>query len=595
MFSTLKAKHAPVLCLTAMVLFLIVGIGRADTLRRAPQPGQQQSEPQPAPKPALNEQQEVVPNAANQRMPDTGQTGAAAEQEQEREEFLTLPDGPANSLAQGSDALVLPEAPQNLRFAEGTWKFDRNFIGSDGKPVHTSFAFDANGHGTSTITTADNERFTAEATARVDDGALKIQTGRYTNAKRKVSIPGMFVECRNVDGVAICKGSDGWKLWTNEHLLATDSIAAANARQAAQDGRKTPAGAAQANADTSAAGENGQSANGSSRQNPGAEAAQLFAELFEGGAELPPAILEQAEKAKAKSGASPLEGHWRYSRDFARKSDGGSVGLEFHFDKDGKGYSVIKDAAKGDAKAKAEAFVLPNGNLRVKTESYAGSGGSGYYPTFMECRPGRNRELDCDVTNGWTRINNGVLVSLDSINRQEKQANMEELMPSGQTARQDSAAGAASSAEDVLAAMQEQMEASARREVPKESKEQLALVLPKESNSMDFLKGRWRCNTGLVRTSDRQPVVVDFSFDGNGNGNSAIREMSGKTYQASARATYKNGRLRINTSDFYSSEARDKYMGQYLECRQSGARALCSGRSRDGSTQWQNATFTRIR
>ena len=507
-------------------------------------------------------------------------------------EHLTLPDGPANALASGSDALVLPSIPKDLRFAHGSWKFDREFTRSDGTSVQTSFEFDESGHGTSTIITAGNERFTAKASARVEDGNLKIETEQYTNADNKVAFPGMFIECHNESDAALCKGSDGWKTWTNEHLLATDdaaksSVAAVRKEVAASKDQPAPVVVAPV-------GPIGDDQN--------------TVQYGEGGSEINPVVLENVNKATTRevSQTSPLQGSWRYSKDFARKSDGGSVHLEFHIDKDGKGHSVLKDTSKGggEARANAEVFALPNGNLRVRTDAYTASDGKSYYPTFMECRPGQGKVLDCDVSNGWLRLNNGALVELASLNSHEQQNQPQELVVKPDT----------SSMEQILADLvvppapvkptpdpvKPKPEPVKPKPVPvppkKPEPQSNVLVLPdKDDASMSFLKGHWRCNTGLYRTSDNQPVVVEFMFDDNGKGRSTIRERSGHVFSASATATYKRGRLSINTSDFYAAKQRGRYWGQVMECTQKGTHALCSGHSRDGHPRWKDATFTRVR
>ena len=493
---------------------------------------------------------------------------SAAKQEVQ-EEFLSLPDAPARPLAKDASALVVPLGTQDTHHVAGKWGFDRDFIAPDNTPVHAEFLFGTDGQGHAKLTSSKHGVFDAKANAVLEDNTVKIVTSRFTNADSGRTFPAFFIECRNVKDSAVCTGSDGWKVWKNEQLLAENEAAVQSARGAKEHNRK--------------ASRTPMTSEPQPVQNSGEVAAEHFAELSEGGAELPPQVMQQTQKAKYTSNStSPLLGDWRYSRDFARKSDGGSVGLEFHFDKDGKGYSVIRQGGASDARANAESSVMPNGTIRVKTEAYSSSDGTQYYPTFMECRSAKNKELNCDVSNGWLRLNNGTLLSLDGLKQKEKESVMEELMPSSPQASAEQ-----KSTEDLLAEMATPTQA--RTESP-----QTALVLPKSESGMSFLKGKWRCNTGLVRTTDREPVIVEFSFDANGRGTSTIREKNGTVYSASAKAVYKNGNLRINTSDFYAPKQRGRYLGQFMECRQSDTRALCNGRDRENNVRWSEATFSRI-
>ncbi|MBR4605697.1 MAG: hypothetical protein IKO41_05665 [Lachnospiraceae bacterium] len=506
-----------------------------------------------------------------------------------KEELLSLPNERPRNVTQGPAPLVVPLNSRDGRYIEGQWRFDRDFVATDGSPVHAEFLFGPDGQGTSSLTTAQGEAFIAKASAILEDGVLKVQTDRYLNSDKNKTFPGFFIECRNIGGHALCTGTDGWKVWGNEHLLAQNETAERNAHEVEK--RNTQFAQEHAARPETAQTEE----QNLPRPNTAEVAANYFAELSEGGAELSPEIIQNTEKAKAQpkpGNTSPLMGDWRYSRDFARKSDGGSVALEFHFDADGRGFSVIRDGTS-EAKASAESTVMPNGSIRVKTDAYKSPKGTNYFPTFMECRAGKNKELACDVSNGWMRLNQGVLLSKDSLVRKEKEAVMEELIPSKQTQEQPNfeAQGAAST-EDLLAQMADSSSEPAPR---KESSQTANLVLPRDDSSLSFLKGKWRCNTGLVRSTDRHPVIVEFSFDADGRGTSSIRENNGTVYNASARAVYKNGRLRINTSDFYASKHHGRYLGQFMECRQDHGHAVCSGRDRNNDVHWQGATFNRIR
>lgn len=361
-----------------------------------------------------------------------------------------------------------------------------------------------------------------------------------------------------------------------------------------------------------------------------------YTELSPEGAELPPVVMESAEKAKilpGKDALSALAGNWLYSRDLARKSDGESVALEFSFDQNGKGYSLIKDGSGKDFQAIAEAILTPDGTIRVKTDAYTNGSGQGYYPTFMECRKKSTPELWCDVSNGWTHVNDGMLLSKDSVDEQNKRMNMEELLPVAppKNAPQNSDPEKNAENEDesaLLATLLGDMASDAQKhsepaktptkvippaqeskptpspvspKIPQTMSSQPSpaknnrLVLPnnQEDDDMSFLEGHWRCNTGLSRISDNQPVVVEFRFDKNGRGTANVRELSGRIYNASAQAGYTDGKLRINTSEFRARGLGGGYCRTHIECSDHNGYALCSGKN--CGINWKNATFTRLK
>ncbi len=500
----------------------------------------------------------------------------------EREAQLVPDSGAEASIPAGAQPMAVPPAAADMGFVRGKWHFDRAFTDSEGRKLLAGFAFDGNGKGVATLTSDKGEVFEAEARAALDDGALKIRTGRFAGKDSPVVYAGMFSECRNVGGQALCAGTDGWRTWANQHLLADDLVAEENGRKAQAEAKASP----QAPADPQP-------------MPPGAQGdGSGLAELDDGGADMAPDLMRNAEKARAgkQAAASSLAGDWRFSRDFARKSDGSSVALEFHFDKNGKGHSVIREGAGKEFKASAQVTPAAGGAVRVKTEAYSDGSGKGYYPTFMECRPNAGGEFSCDVSNGWMRLEDGRLLSLASLERQQQGMQLEELLavdpapaPRQPAPAAEQAPQAGPSIEDLLAGMSDDA-AKRQNNAPKPGN---SLVLPEDDSSMDFLQGKWRCNTGLVRTSDNQPIVMEFSFDGNGRGTSSIVEQSGRRYTASARAKYKKGRLTLNTSEFYSRKSPGRYPRHFLECRQSGAHALCSGEN--AGIRWHGATFTRIK
>ncbi len=481
--------------------------------------------------------------------------------------------------------LVIPEGADDPAFLAGDWNFDHFFARQDGSRLRAGFSFDGSGRGTASFLDEKNVSHQANVMATVNDGVLKMQTSPYTSAQSSETYYPEFIECRNVEGAALCQGTDGFTAWSGEGMVGTPvkgvapSVVAENSRSASEQ-----SGAGQLT-------------------EPSSKGAGQLAELSSEGAELPPVVIEQAQKAKAGA-VSALAGDWRYSRDLARKVDGESVALEFHFDNAGKGYSVIREGSGQEFKAAAEASAMKDGAIRVKTESYANGGDRGYFPTFMECRGNKSKELLCDVSNGWTRVEDGLLLSKNSVDEQATQVNMEELLPVASEAQ--SSAQSSTSAVDIagmLAGLSESSaesssstssaESSASTNTKQDVKQESKLVLPKKEGNMSFLEGHWRCNTGLARASDNQSVVVEFRFDKNGRGTASVQERSGRRYDASAQASYSKGELRINTSDFHAKGRRDAYVKSHIECRDHGGAALCHGEN--GGVRWSGATFTRLK
>ena len=496
----------------------------------------------------------------------------------------------------GTPLVIPPDTPDgadDVGFLNGAWSFDQTLLASNGESVRTDFSFDATGEGIAILMDDQNTRYTAKARAIVSDGILKIQTGAYTSPETSQSYRSSFIECRNSGNGVVCRGTDGFSVWDGEHVVSA-MVAQAGVPEKPSGVNVTP----------------GSGAHGVSAP------VEAYAELSPDGAELSPAIMESAEKAKVADGSatlSTLAGDWRYSRDLARKTDGESVSLEFHFDANGQGYSMIRDGVSEDFKAPAEIQIMPDGTIRVKTDAYTNGSDRGYYPTFMECRSKQSAELRCDVSNGWTRVNDGVLVSKESLEEQNRHISMEELLPvapetessSPQVAGQASAgqsgtdagteidiAGILADMSDTSAAQSAAQTSAQRTTTTKNASHGAELSLPAQDATLSFLEGHWRCNTGLARANDNEPVVVEFRFDKQGKGTAVIQELSGQQYVASAQAAYKKGHLRINTSDFYSENTQGRYNKSYIECVDQGGRALCKGKN--GGITWSGASFTRL-
>ncbi len=485
------------------------------------------------------------------------------------------------------EPLVLPDDPDKLDFIKGAWSFDKAIKGQDGQDMRMDFAFNADGQGAATLSGAKEGVYTAKAKASVDGDLVKIVTGMFVNPATGRAYAPEFIECKKGPNGVECSGTDGFSRWSGERILrqteGQNTVLAEKARDT---------GMAQSE-NTQSAQTTGQTA-GKKRDisqqlpPPGGNEGQKLAELSSGGAEVAPYIMENTKKAQTVNGkarVSGLQGDWIYSQELARQEDGRSITLGFSFDGNGKGQSFITDNSGQAFKAAAEAMEMPNGIIRVKTDAYSNGKGQGYYPTFMECKKGTSQDLNCDVSNGWMRVNNGKLLSKNSYEEQNRKNNIEEVLNLTPVSKEEQQSQNRKTIEDVMSDLPQHADDVQQN--------QTALQLPESKNdtNMSFLQGKWRCNTGLARVADNQPIVLEFNFNKNGQGQASVQEKSGQVYTASANATYRNGVLRINTSDYRSKNARGGYYKSFIQCRNEGSVAICSGEN--GGIHWSNATFLR--
>ena len=497
------------------------------------------------------------------------------------------------------EPLRIPQPVENMEFAAGNWSFDHLLKGANGEDLAVDFFFDNNGRGALVIRDSENNRYLAQSMARSEDGALFVQTGPFVNPVTGKGFNALYISCENSADGAICTGTDGFGAWTGERLLKNNPSAHAAAKDGAANSEQSDAQKAYAQS------RNQKTVQGQAQPDASGKAAKDLAELSAGGAELSPVIMENAQKAMAsdkKLSAASLAGDWIYSQELARQSDGKGLSLGFSFDREGKGFSFIDDGTDKPFQAKAETQLMPNGSLRVRTDAYSRNGKEGYYPTFMECARAANGELECDISNGWARIEGGRLVAQKSVQEGQKNIQVQDILDMGQQSPQESASEAKGrNMADILGDMSDMpaQEAESRasgkaeNERKQAGKKTASLSLPVSGNSLDFLEGRWRCNTGLANATTNEPVVVEFTFNNHGKGSALVRERNGHVFQASANAVFKGGKLRINTSDYRSRTIGRRYEKSFIECVDKGRQAICSGVN--GNIHWAGATFTRLK
>jgi hypothetical protein len=114
------------------------------------------------------------------------------------------------------------------------------------------------------------------------------------------------------------------------------------------------------------------------------------------------------------------------------------------------------------------------------------------------------------------------------------------------------------------------------------------LVIPDAAGrqgSVDFMEGRWRSKTGLVETRSGQPVVVDYSFDRNGNGHTTIHQKNGTVCEGPARARMEGPRLVIDELEDPRCSDGSRFNRSHVECTMgAGGQAMCNGRHSNGRT-----------
>lgn len=491
----------------------------------------------------------------------------------ETDELNSLALGDVRQEVEG-EPLRIPQNAENMDYLAGAWSFDRLLKSAEGDDLRMDFAFNRGGEGAVILRDSKDNMFVADASAQNDNGALKIATGEFINPKTGQKLPPELIECRNAPQGAECRVVDGKSLWQGEHLLGQKPGKAALFAEEALD-KRFPGMAKPKAPETAVMPDD-----------------KKLVDEFMPGPEAAPDIMNNTSKAdSSKGGLAALEGDWLYSRELASQGNGKPAALGFKFDGNGKGESVIKDSQGKEYKASAEAQIMPNGALRVKTEAYDNGAGEGFYPTFMECKENPAKELACDVSNGWMRMTDGRLLNQASyraaLEKSGQGADVTKTAESEKAAREERGKSIEEMMTDFPGTAQPPVASNEPPVGP-------AMTIPdKNSTSMDFLAGKWRCNTGLVRSNDNEPVVVEFSFNNQGQGTASVREKSGVVYNASASANLRNGVLRINTSDFRSPNNRGGYHKTFVECRDEGNAAICNGEN--GGIKWSGATFTRLR
>jgi hypothetical protein len=105
-----------------------------------------------------------------------------------------------------------------------------------------------------------------------------------------------------------------------------------------------------------------------------------------------------------------------------------------------------------------------------------------------------------------------------------------------------------------------------------------------QKNDLSFLDGCWRCETGLVNSRTRRPVIVEYCFDKSGNGRRSVDERGGGVCSGPARAAFDGGgKLRIDAGNA-PCPGGSGYVPQTVECTGAVDATHCKGKERAGGS-----------
>ena len=123
-----------------------------------------------------------------------------------------------------------------------------------------------------------------------------------------------------------------------------------------------------------------------------------------------------------------------------------------------------------------------------------------------------------------------------------------------------------------------------------------SLNLPSDASPMEFLEGKWRCETDLINMETNDPIVMDFVFDKKGKGLVSLKEKSGRIFSGSAKASLQNNILVMDVSRLKTTNSQATYNGSHVQCQQKGKAAVCKGKNvGKPPLEWDNATFYRVK
>lgn len=110
---------------------------------------------------------------------------------------------------------------------------------------------------------------------------------------------------------------------------------------------------------------------------------------------------------------------------------------------------------------------------------------------------------------------------------------------------------------------------------------------------MSFLEGCWTTTSGLVNRRTREPIIYEYCFDKNGQGQTSVTERGGRRCVAptSARMDDKGG-LVIEDGALLQCPDGDHYVKTYVECQTGGGGSAQCNALQSDNTRW-SATMKR--
>lgn len=130
----------------------------------------------------------------------------------------------------------------------------------------------------------------------------------------------------------------------------------------------------------------------------------------------------------------------------------------------------------------------------------------------------------------------------------------------------------------------------------RDAEKDVVLSIPDNADNVDFLEGKWRCETDLINLETNSPIVMEFVFDKSGKGHTRIREKDGRVFAGSATASLAGNTLNVKVGKLVTPKGGASYNGSNINCKQKGAVAVCSGKNTGTpAISWQNATFHRVK
>ena len=128
------------------------------------------------------------------------------------------PEPPQPPKAKPGEMMSIPKNAKTLDFLEGTWRCNMGDLRNSrtNAPIQCEFTFDRTGNGQSTTDEGRGRKFFAIASARLNDGALYIKTGRFSRKGTRNNYSAQSMLCRQRESHAVCSGrnEDGTE-WRN--------------------------------------------------------------------------------------------------------------------------------------------------------------------------------------------------------------------------------------------------------------------------------------------------------------------------------------------------------------------------------------------